>query len=160
MKLTTDKTLNATADQIWNLLGERFADIGAWSKAIERSELNGPLDEGGVRTCELKPTPIGSGTIRERITRFNRGRREVSYEILEGLPGFMRYVETAWTVAPTVNGRAQVKSVLTIRLAWYARPLALMVRRQFAKTIDGFMMELETKAPSEDRVVEAVAMAG
>ena len=138
MEIVTKRQMNPSVSDVWNLLGERFADIGQWSNSVERSHLDGPLGHGAVRTCELKPTPGGPERIQERITLFDRDNRALNYLILSGLPGFMRRVENAWTVEAKA-GQTLVTSTLSIALAWWMLPMAPMIRRQFSKTISGFM---------------------
>lgn len=146
MIVVTERLMSVDADAVWDLLGERFADIGVWSDGVVASRLDGPLQEGAVRTCELKPTSAASGIVQERVTRFDRGARAVSYEIVGGLPGFMRHVENKWVITPIGVGRARVVSSLTIKLAWWMTPMAPMIRKQFSKLIVGLMDELEGKS--------------
>lgn len=160
MKIVIEKTIDVTADQAWDLLGNRFADIGTWASAVEASRLDGPLQNGSVRTCELKPTNVGSGTIQERITRFDRETRQITYEILSGMPGFMKYLDNAWTISPTSDGRAKMRSELTINLAWYMALMSPVIKGQFKKTIRGFIDEIEQNAGGTVSGVEAVPAAG
>lgn len=160
MKFAIEKTIDVTADQAWDLLGNRFADIGKWASAVEESYLDGPLENGSTRTCELKPTNIGSGTIQERITRFDRDGRQLSYEIISGMPGFVTYLENAWTISSTDDGRAVMRSELTIRLAWYMALMSPVIKGQFKKTILGFIDEIAQNAGDDRYDVEAVPAAG
>lgn len=159
MKIVVTRKLNASADAIWTLLAERFADIGEWAEFVERSQLEGDLGAGAVRTCELKPSPVGSGTIKEKISHFDRGRQELSYIILSGLPGFVRFLENAWTMEALSGDRAEVRSAMTIRLAWWMAPLSPLIARQFRKTIHGFMSELERNATGDRALVEPIVAA-
>ncbi len=159
MKITTEKTVTVPADVLWDLLGERFGEIGSWADAIVASKLDGQMETGAVRTCELKPTSIGQGTIREEVTVFNRAKQAVGFRVIDGLPGFMRHVENVYSVTPVGDGRARVTSNLTIKVAWYMTPMLPVLRRNFVKLVSGFIDELAQKAPQQMRVVEPRAVA-
>ena len=160
MKLKTTHEIDASADAVWELMGERFADIGEWSDTVVSSSLDGDLGEGAVRTCELKPTPAASGHIQERITKFDRAGRSVAFDIIDGLPGFMRLVNSAWTIEPMGANKARGVNTLTIKVAWYMVPMLPLIRVQFAKTIKSFIPQIELAANRPMRVVESSAMAG
>ena len=83
MQLTNVHIINAPAADVWDLMGERFADIGDWSDTVEASSLDGPLGTGATRTCKLKPTPAGLDTIEETLTAFDRNRQHFAFEIHE-----------------------------------------------------------------------------
>lgn len=160
MKLTIEKIVEAPADQVWHLLGERFGQIGSWADAIEASHLDGELETGSVRTCELRPSSIGSGTITEEITQFDRATRTVGFKVLTGLPGFMRHVENIYSVIPMPDGRSRITSNLTVKMSWYMAPMTPVIRKNFGKLVGGFIKELGQKAPAQMRPVEPVAAAG
>ncbi len=146
MKVKTAHELNVPADAVWTLMGDRFAEIGEWSNTVVKSSIDGPLAPGSVRTCDLKPTPAGLDQIQEQITKFDRQGQSFAFLIVSGLPGFMRKVESEWTIEPLAGGRTRAINQLTIEVAWYMRPMAFMIRRQFQNTIKLFMREIETAA--------------
>lgn len=160
MQLTSTHEINATADAVWDVMGERFADIGEWSDTVIASSLDGPLQEGAVRTCELKPTPAASGTIKERITKFDRAGKSFAFDIVDGLPGFMRRVNSEWTIRSLGGPRTQAVNTLTIEVAWWMRPMLPMIRKQFAQTIKSFIPQIEAAAKPGMGHVETMAAAG
>jgi hypothetical protein len=146
MKIVIQRDLAVAVADVWDLLGERFADIGVWSDGVVKSQLDGPLAEGSLRTCELKPSSAASGTVQERVSKFDRQARALSYVIVSGLPGFMRHVENNWTMEPLSATRSRVTSVVTIKMAWWMLPMSPVIRRQFSKLLSGFMTEIEANA--------------
>jgi len=160
MKLTTTRTINAPVDAVWNLVAERFADIGDWSEAVVKSTLDGAAAEGAVRTCELKPTPAASGRIRERITRFDRAGRVLAYDVIDGMPGFMRLVNNRWTFERQGDGRTRATSLLTIEVVWFMAFMLPVIRRQFSKTLEPFFAQIETAAKRPVGKVEPIVAAG
>lgn len=143
MKITTTIDMPVSADAVWTVLGERFASVSDWADSIVASSLDRPLGEGAVRTCELKAVgPVPAGSVTERLTRFDREARALTYLITSGVPGFMRHLDNAWTIED-VDGRARVTSTLTLEMAWWSLPMAPMIRVQMGKTLRDFMAQLE-----------------
>ncbi len=148
MKIVTEKVVDASVDAVWDLLGERFGDIGQWASAVRASHVDGELGTGAVRTCDLNPTPAASGTITERLTRFDRAQHALTYEVISGMPGFVRFAENAWSVQSAGPGKSRVRSVVTLRVAWWMTPMAPMMRMQFGKVVRGLVGEIEANAGS------------
>ena len=159
MKLTTEHKIDAAPEAVWDLMGERFADIGQWSNTVVHSSLEGELGQGALRTCELKPTPSGLSVIQERITEFDRNEKTFAFDIVTGLPGFMRRVNSRWTIKSAAGGGTRAINTLTIDVAWWMRPMLPVIRGQFAKTIRGFIPEIE-RAAGQPLRVEPAAVAG
>lgn len=160
MQITNTKIIDAPADAVWDLMGAQFGDVANWSDMILKSSVSGPVAVGVIRTCDLKPTPAASGTIKERLTKFDPGRKALSYDVFDGLPGFMRRVSSNWTFEPVGEHRTRVTNVMTVKVAWYMTPMLPMIKMQFGKTIRALMGEIETAAAPGIRVVEAGALAG
>ena len=150
MKIHISKELEASASAVWNVLGEQFGDIGNWFNGVVKSSMDSPVGVGAVRTCDIKAFgPIPEGHVVEKLTHFDRDSRSLTLVITEGVPGFMKLAQNAWTVEDLGNGRSRATSVVTIRLAWWALPMAPMIKKQLGKTIRSFVRELETEASSE-----------
>lgn len=160
MKVVSEHMIEAPADAVWDLMGERFGDIADWSDTVISSSLDGPAQEGALRTCELKPTPAASGTIQERITKFDSANRTFAFDIVSGLPGFMRLVNSEWSIQDAGNGRTKAVNTLTIKVAWWMSPMLPVLRSQFSKTIASFIPQIQSAASRQMRVVEAQPMAG
>ena len=155
MQLKNIHEINAPASAVWEVMGERFADIGDWSDTVLESSLDGPLAKGSTRTCRLKPTPAGLDTIQETITAFDRDRQHFAFDIVTGLPGFMRRVSSAWTIEAIGDNRTRAINVLTIEVAWWMAPMLPLIGRQFRNTIRLFIGEIEAAALRPMSAVEA-----
>ncbi len=163
MKIVTERVVDVPADAAWDLMGERFGDIGHWASAVRASYVEGELGVGAIRTCDLTPSPAASGTISERLTRFDRTRQALTYEVTSGMPGFVRFAENAWSIESLGSGKSRIRSVITLRIAWWMKPMAPMMKMQFGKLIRGLIAEVEANASSElgaetGRPVERVMM--
>lgn len=160
MRVVSEHMIDAPVEAVWDLMGERFGDIGEWSDTVIRSSIDGPAQEGALRTCELKPTPAASGTIQERITKFDRESRTFAFDIVSGLPGFMRLVNSEWSIRDAGRGRTKAVNTLTIKVAWWMSPMLPVLKTQFRKTIASFIPQIQSAASRQVRMVEAQALAG
>lgn len=158
MKIASQHTINAPVETVWSLMGERFGDVGEWSDTVIKSSLDGPLEVGAVRTCDLKPTPAGLDQIQEKITVFDPRRRTFAFDIITGLPGFMRLLNSEWRFEADGPGRTRAYNTLTIKTAWYVTPMWPVMRAQFTKTIRLFVGEVEAAA-RRPGAVESTAVA-
>ena len=161
MKIQTTLDIDAPASAVWHVFGEQFGDVAEWSDIINRSSLDRPLGEGAVRTCDLKAIgPIPAGQVTEELTRFDRTSRSLTYVVRSGVPGFMRFVENAWTVEALDEGQSKVTSRATFDLAWWMFPLSFLLRMQLGRGIRSFVGELETTvtgAPEHASTADALA---
>jgi hypothetical protein len=159
MKLISHHKIDAPVDAVWDLMGEQFAEIGEWSDTVIKSSLDGPIGEGAVRTCELKPTPAASGTIQEMVTLFDRSGQHFAFDIITGLPGFMRRVNSDWKLEAAGPSSTHAINTLTIQVAWWMRPMLPLIRGQFRQTIKGFIPEIELAANRPRAAVEPMVAA-
>ncbi len=161
MKIQTTLDIDAPASAVWQVFGEQFGDVGEWSDPIIRSSLDRPLGEGAVRTCDLKKLgPVPAGKITEELTRFDRASRSLMYVVRSGVPGFMRFVQNAWTVEPLDENRSRVTSRARFDMAWWMFPLLPLMRMQLGRVLRSFVGELETTvagAPEPAPAVDALA---
>ena len=139
MLIETIHEIPAPPVAVWQVFGEGFGDIATWATVILKSQLNGPLAQGVVRTCEL-----ASGPITEELTQFDRKGHALTYAIRSGLPGMVTRAENAWTIGSVGDTRTRVTSRVTLELTWWALILTPVVRKQFGDTIRGIMGQLES----------------
>lgn len=152
MKIHTSEELETSASAVWNVLGEQFGDIANWFDGVVKSSMDSAVGVGAVRTCDVKAVgPVPEGKVVEKLTQFDRESRSLTFVITEGVPGFMKLVQNAWTVEDLENGRSRATSVVTVKLSWWALPMAPLIKMQLGKTLRSFVRALET-ASSTDTV--------
>ncbi|MEM6533849.1 MAG: SRPBCC family protein [Myxococcota bacterium] len=161
MKIYEHIVVDASVSDLWKVLGERFADVSDWTESVTESYLDGPLTAGAVRTCHLKPTgPLAGGIVTEELTHFMPASHSLTYQVRSGLPGFIGHLTNAWSIQELSGRRARVQSVITLRVAWWMTPLALLVKMQMRRAIRGFLKELEDFVAAPESVSELQAHAG
>lgn len=84
VSMTTD--LNASADQVWKLIGG-FNALPDWHPSIEKSELT---EEGQTRTLSI----AGGGTIVEKLEKVDDGAHTYTYSITDSPLPVANYTAT------------------------------------------------------------------
>ncbi len=158
MEIERRISLDVPADRAWQVVGDRFHDVGAWASMIDTSEaVEGTVGPTGQahRTCV---TP--QGTIQEKLVDFDPERRTLAYEVLSGLPGFVRRGGNTWWVSADGPARSEVR----FRMAFELSPIAgllmgWMMKRQMSRMADHVADDLkrfvETGAVSARKAARA-----
>ncbi len=146
MKIKTTIEINATTAATWDVLGEQFAHVYEWAGSILKSSLDGPLDLGAVRTCDIKATgPVAAGKITEEITHFDRESHSLTYNVTSGAPGLMKSIENAWSIETLSDDRCEVTSNATFELKWWALPMSPLMRISLVRALRSFTGELKAR---------------
>jgi len=85
-KFSMSTDLNASADQVWKLIGG-FNALPDWHPSVETSELT---EEGQTRTLSL----AGGGTIIEKLEKVDDGARTYTYSIVDSPLPVKNYTAT------------------------------------------------------------------
>ena len=85
-KFSMSTDLNASADQVWKLIGG-FNALPDWHPAIEKSELT---EEGQTRTLSL----AGGGKFIEKLEKVDDGARTYTYSIIDSPLPVSNYTAT------------------------------------------------------------------
>lgn len=153
-----DEEIEATADEVWFVLGERWGDLG-WSRDILRSTVDREsVEAGAVRACHIAPSPLAkTDVIHETLLTFDRDARTLSYEAT-GLAGFLERAENRWSVTPLENGRCRVQSHATLEVTGFGRLLTpllgWMLRRMGRQFLEDLTRQVEhnRRSPTETPV--------
>ncbi|MEE8381572.1 MAG: SRPBCC family protein [Thermodesulfobacteriota bacterium] len=144
MKIQTILEINAPASAVWKVFGEGFADVSNYAESITKSSINGPLESGVIRTCDIKAFgPVAAGQITEKLTHFDRTSHALTFAVLTGAPNIMKSIENAWTIEALGDNRSKVTSLATFGLKWWALPLSPLLRFQLSRGIRDFMKQLK-----------------
>jgi len=133
-QLSTHLTIDAPADQVWQVIGPGFARIGDWATSIPASAaipaaapacaaptMAGAPAAGRACTTGIHLVP----KITETLIAYDEASRTLTYEA-RGLPGFITIARSIWTVTPagerecriTVTAHFQTRGVLGFLVCW------------------------------------------
>ena len=143
MKINSNLTLHATADAAWTVIGEQYGEISKWTRALSASTIDGPVAQGAQRTCTTPGIgPFPAGTIVERIVAFDREAMDLTYEVVEGLPWFIRSARNRWSVSADGPDRCRVQSRAHLELHWAVWPLAPILRWSLVRSVKSVFEDL------------------
>lgn len=90
--------IDAPADEVWAVLGERFGEVALWAGGVHASRMIAP----DVRACETI-----LGTLHERLLAFDPHARCLEYEAARA-PRWFRHATNRWCVGDLGAGRSRV----------------------------------------------------
>ncbi len=117
MRIKRQFTVNASADQLWEIMGLQFAHVSQWASSIYSSrERNSDLvlvdAPCSGRTCETS-----MGSFKENILTYDKQRKIVSYDAKgDKMPFFVRQLANKWTFTPIAGDKCQVDMCMEISL--------------------------------------------
>lgn len=144
MKISRTVTIDASADQAWQVLGEQFAHHDQWASAILESSMDRPVSEGAVRHCKIQGFgPVKGGTLSERLVDYRPQQMRLGYRVLSGLPPLIRSATNHWRVDALGAERCTISSNARMNLAWWAVPLAPLLKWRLGVDLDQAFDELK-----------------
>ena len=141
-----------STDRLWEIIGPGFADVGKWATSIDYSEGSGnssidgaPCDE---RACDISAK--GFDKVGEKITKYDATNQKVSYRVLHGMPGFVKFAENNWEVVK-VGDKSALKMNLTMQLGKFMGAImGGMFNRSLQKTFTGMFEDIKVYAETGD----------
>jgi len=136
MDIINTVNIDAPVNTAWQVLGEEFGEVSRWAEPVITSSLDGPLDQGVIRTCNIKGVgPIPAGEITELLSEFNRQKKVLTYVVKTGGPPFISHIQNRWILEGRDATSSIVTSTLTYRLKWWAMPFAPLIAILLKKSI-------------------------
>ena len=143
LTIRTTVDVHATASEAWSLLGEGFGDWANWAPGIEQSTLQGPLQAGVLRVNKAPSL----GTVTQELVVYEPAKRELAYEMREGLPPFLEKLRNDWVVEE-VEGKARLRGVAVFGLRDAAAPKRPEIEAKMSAVLDGFAAAFKTALES------------
>ncbi len=107
MRVTQSVDIEAPAENVWQVIGTEFYEVGAWTTSVPRSRR---APDGESRECTVAGAP-GITHLTERLVGFDDATRSLSYEVVDGMPRFVSLARNSWRVQPLGPARSWVTSV-------------------------------------------------
>ncbi len=150
VSVTTARVIATTPDRLWTVVADEFDTVGAWASTVDRSMASpgtpASNETDADRYCEVP----GLGQTRERITAFDPVGLILGYVVeADGMPTFLRSVESTWRITPLDSGEAEVRLTIDARVGGASgRLLAPALRAQFRRTQRRVLADLDVYARS------------
>jgi hypothetical protein len=149
IKLSKSLTVNVSADDLWQIVGPQFADAGKWSTAVDHSAGHGEGNFDGAscdsRSCDLSAK--GFKSVNEKITEYDEANRTMSFDVVQGMPGFVTYTNNRTIVSDLGQGRSKAELQITIRMKpLMGNLLGGMFKKNLSNVIDSALDDLKVYA--------------
>lgn len=155
VKMSKPVTINVSADALWDIIGPGFADAGKWSTAVDHSAGHGDGKFDGAscdtRSCDLSAK--GFDKVNEKITEYDVRNKTMAFDVIEGTPGFVTYLNNRTVVTDLGNGKSKAELQITMHMkpfmGWL---LGGMLKKNINNLLDSALDDLkvfeETGVPS------------
>ena len=150
--------INVSEDALWEIIGPGFADAGKWSTAVDHSAGHGEGKFDGAscdsRSCDLSAK--GFDSVKEKITEYDVSNKTMAFDVIDGTPGFVTYLNNRTKVTGLGNGKSKAELQITMRMkpfmGWL---LGGMLKKNISNLLDSALEDLkvfaETGKPSSQK---------
>ncbi|MGI9557907.1 MAG: SRPBCC family protein [Solirubrobacterales bacterium] len=149
MRIAKNVEIDAPVDQVWEIVGPGFHRVGEWATPVPHSEAKAgePVHaEAPVagRTCET--TVSSFPALDERLSAYDEKGHSLTYEVVDGLPGFVSDAHNTWKLKPLGTSRTLVTLDGTIETRGIGRVMSPMLRLQLNRAINQSVDDLRIYA--------------
>ena len=143
-------TIDATVEELWQILSGGFTEVGTWASGVNWSKPNPQATEvldgapTGGRICDVP----GLGQTDERLIRFDAESHTYGYSVAaEKFPGFLSNVQNIWNVREAGPEAARVSANLTADARGILGVvMGPIMKSRFVKAIDRSIEDLRVYA--------------
>ena len=155
LPIQRDMEVSVPAAKAWHVLAHEYANIDQWSSAIPKSEAVAELAAlpgapAGGRVCSNNVP--GFKAVTEAFTHFDEGNYRFGYQVVAGLPGFVRRAENNYRVIPLGHERCLIEIRGAVELkppaGWLLAPFIWLQFQHLARQTTAELRHfLETDQP-------------
>lgn len=144
----SSEIINVSADSLWAIAKE-FDKTAEWTSTLNHSYANdAPKHTGATcssRTCE---TSFGNGNkVIEELVLFDEDKRELSYDLIEGVPGFITFVNNHWKIIEIGPEQCKLEMEVTMHMKKFAGFFfSAAIIKQMTKQVNIVLEELKIYA--------------
>lgn len=117
MQFKRQITIDTSADQVWEVLGNQYDRIAEWASVVHASQAqnNGLVPQNAPCSGRICTTEIGS--LKETFIYYDEPGKSLSYSARkEKTPFFVKQMSNTWTVTPVGNSKCKVDMCIKISL--------------------------------------------
>lgn len=149
---TLSKSINVSADSLWRICRE-FDKTAEWTSTLNHSYGTGEsIHEGASCSKRVCETSFGKGNkVVEELTMFSDERRELSYNLTDGAPGFIVLAKNHWKIIEIAPNQSKIEMYLTMHMKKFQGFfLSDIISNQAEKQVSIVLNELKTYAETGD----------
>lgn len=103
MEIKVNVTINKSINEVWEIMGNQFAEAHLWSTNFITSKPGGEAKFEGLGYSHRDTTTERGNTIQE-LTSFDPNSYSLSYEITKGAPEIAKSAKSKWYLNETDEG--------------------------------------------------------
>ena len=149
VKMSKSLVVNVSANELWQIIGPGFTEAGIWSTAVDHSVGHGEGKFDGAscdtRSCDLSAK--GFSSVNERITEYDANNRTMAFDVIEGMPGFVTYMNNRTVITDLGQGRSKAELQITMQMKpFMGSLLGGMLKKNLSNLIDSALDDLKVYA--------------
>ncbi len=155
MDIQKEIIVNKPIAEVWDLLGNRYGEGYKWARGLYHSEAQGsPVIEGAM--CSNRSCETSFGHLNEEIRVF-KPNEQLSYEVVEGFPGFIKKGVNNWYLTKVSETETRVSMRFEGETQGFAGVImGPMMKMNLGKGLEGALFDfkhyVETGKPSPEKV--------
>lgn len=150
LDIKLSKEIDASADNVWEILGPNFLTISEWGtgiiSSVDNADASIKFDKApaGGRICDVK----GFGKFDERILHYAHDKREITWSANSPkIPGFVKGLQNAFKIEQLAGEKSKISSNLTADLRGIGGfLLGGQLKSNFQKAIEIFLLDIKVYA--------------
>jgi len=148
VRRTLTKLINVSADSLWAICRE-FDKTAEWTSTLNHSYGTGePTHEGATCSSRICETNIGKGDkVEEELIAFSDQNKELSYNLIEGAPGFIILANNNWKITEINSNQSKIEMRVSMHMKKFAGFfLGCLITKQMEKQVNIVLDELKIYA--------------
>ncbi len=152
MIVKEETIIGKSIEDVWEVIGNQFAEIDKWASLISHSEVSGESNLPGVN-YSVRSTKTTLGDTKQELTSFNPEKYSLSYRAIEGTKSYIKSVDANWSLVKEDNNQTRmvldVKMQTTGLIGVIITPLAKFKFRKLGiELLDDLKCYMENDKPS------------
>lgn len=143
MEFKKNIQIDASVDQVWQVVAHEFDRVGTWSSAVASSGPNveAAIPDGASVGGRICATP-GFGDLKETFTSYSEENKQFTF-VVTGMPSFITLAQNTVRVRPIDNGTAEVSLQIQLETNAIGKLMGPMFSIKLKATLDTFLEELQ-----------------
>ncbi|WP_188112156.1 SRPBCC family protein [Aquimarina sp. RZ0] len=137
--------INVSEDSLWKICRE-FDKTAVWTSTLHHSYgIGKPEHEGTTCSSRVCETNIGKGNeLVEKLVMFSDKNKELSYDLIEGAPGFIILANNHWKVIKVAPNQSKIEMNVTLHMKRFTGFfLHELITSQMKKEVNIVLSELK-----------------
>jgi len=142
MKIIRELVIKKPIEDVWEVLGNQFADISKWSSLISSSEVSGESKMTNV-SYSIRSTETANGPTKQELTAFDPANHMLSYKAISGTPAFFKSVHAEWALTSSGQDATILMLDFEVKFKGITGILSPIVKKKLGKVGDELLEDFQ-----------------